>query len=425
LSATVSTSALRHQFAFWRPEYALAPPMFATRLVYLAVLVLLPPLLLERGMAPAAIGLVVGVYGYAAVAMDLLAGALADRFSASRLAAAGSAGVTGAVLLLLAAPTAALVGAARLLHGIAMGLFRPSVAALLLARVPAERRAAALGTNNLAAMGGTSLGPLAAGLLRDALGLGWALAALAALSAVSAAYVLAVFGHTERAVQAGVARPGVRSGLAGIPQTSAERPGVLPGLAGMPRLVRERRLATPLLLVLADLTILHAWLVYLPLWLIQERGYSLAAAGALISLEALCYALAQPLWGRYLDRHPGLAPIGVSLLAHGALIAALPLAGQRWELLLPLLVACGTLNAGVYPGAAALAAARVQDHERGRAMGLVSAASDAGQVLGPMAAGAAYALTARFEAALGLGLGVALVGLAAAWATDRPRRQAR
>ncbi len=90
-------------------------------MVYLAVLTLLPFLLLERGVPPESLGLLVGVYGYAGVMMDLLAGVLSDRFAPERLAIAGSVGVMLAVVLLDVSGSVPFLVGARLLHGIALG----------------------------------------------------------------------------------------------------------------------------------------------------------------------------------------------------------------------------------------------------------------------------------------------------------------
>src|SRR5215217_4425864 len=107
-------------------------------------MILLPPLLVDRGLPPEAVGALVGAYGYAAIVMDLTAGALADRFAPARLAAIGSGGVVAAIGLVVAASSVPVLAAGRVLHGVAMGLFRPAASALLLERVEPERRASAL-----------------------------------------------------------------------------------------------------------------------------------------------------------------------------------------------------------------------------------------------------------------------------------------
>ncbi len=165
----------------------------------------------------------------------------------------------------------------------------------MLSRVGPERRTYAVGVNNVAYVAGAFAGPLLAGVLADALGVRVALAGFAVAASLSAVYLV-------RNVPAG-------------PRYAKSAP-VWASLIGLPRLIRTRRLGSPLLLVLADITILHIWLVYLPLYFTSRHGFSLTAAGALISVEALSYAIAQPYWGRLLDRRGYRAPVYLSLLAH-------------------------------------------------------------------------------------------------------------
>jgi DHA1 family multidrug resistance protein-like MFS transporter len=381
-----------------RPEFVLAVPAFATRMVYLGTLTLLPPLLVERGVSPAFLGVLVGVYGYAAVFMGLLAGALADRFPPARLAAAGSALVSVAVGSLWLATVPLALGGARLLHGIAMGLFRPTVSTLVLQRVPAERRASAISINNVAYVAGAAAGPVTAGLLADRFGLSAGLLAGVVVALLAAGYLL-VLGRHDRARRSGVS--------------------VVGGLRDLPSLFARRRLGRPLVYVLADMTILHLWLVFLPLYLVQVHGFALTAAGSLLSLEAMAYAVAQPWWGRILDRISPVAGIVASLMAHGLFVALLPLAGGNWIALAVLLALCGALNAGAYPGSVTMSAGRVDDSERGRAMGLLSSTSDVGQILGPLVGSVAFAVSGRLEGALTIAAGIGLIGVGVGWLVDR------
>jgi MFS family permease len=382
-----------------RPELVLALPVFATRMVYLGTITLLPLLLLERGVPVEYVGFLVGMYGYAAVGMGLLAGVLADRFSPARLAAGGSALVSVAIGLLLASGQPLIMGAARLLHGVAMGLFRPAAAALVLQRVPAERRASAIAINNVAYVCGAAAGPLTAGLLADRFGLAAGLLAGIAVALLAAAYLLLLGGR--------------RTGVAG------PRPSILQSLRDLPSLVRRRQLGTSLTYVLADMTILHLWLVYLPLYLVQQWEYTLVAVGSLISIEALAYAFSQPIWGRILDRGRPQLSIVLSLAAHGLLISLVPLAGGSWPALVVVLVACGALNAATYPGCVALTAARVRDTERGRAMGLLSSTSDVGQIVGPLVGSLVVLLSGRAEVALVSAVGLATAGVTGGILLDR------
>ena len=380
-----------------RPELVLAVPVFATRLVYVATLTLLPPLLVERGVSPALLGVLVGAYGYAAVAMGLLAGALADRFRTARLAALGSSLVAVAITLLLATQLPAVMGAARCHAG--DGPSGPTISALVLQRVPAERRASAIATNNVAYVAGAATGPLVAGLVADRFGLVTGLAVGAGVALLAAFYVVRLGGDGPR---------------------TAQPAPVWTSLRGLPRLVAARRLGAPLVFVMTDMSILHLWLVFLPVYLVQSRGFTLTEAGSLISVEALAYAVAQPFWGRLMDRRGAVVPVLVSLLAHGICVAAIPLAGGDWPALALVLVACGALNAAAYPGCVALAVGRVEETERGRATGLLASSSDVGQILGPMLGSVMFAApTGRLDAVFGLGLAAAVVGIAGGWRLNR------
>ena len=380
-----------------RTDYNLAPPVFTTRMVYLAVLTLLPFVLVERGIAPQSLGLLVGIYGYAAIAMDLMAGALSDRFSPKRLAVLGSIGVALAIGLLNVSGTVLLLAGARLLHGVSMGLFRPAITALVLSRVSTERRAYAVGINNVAYVAGAFAGPLVAGVLSDAVGVDVALAGFALAALFSAAYL-----------------------AWSIPSLPPVRPAtpIRRSLTSLPALIRRRQLGVPLVLLTTDITILHLWLVYLPLYVTVDHGFSLTAAGVLISIESLTYALAQPLWGRLLDRLGYRFPVMVSLLAHGLCIALVPLAQGQWLVLAVLLAICGALNAGVYPGCVALAADRVDTGERGRAMGLVAASSDLGQILGPVCASGVLLWSGDLESVFAPALAIACFGVVSAVLAD-------
>ncbi len=380
-----------------RSEYVLVPTVFTTRMVYLAVLTLLPFVLLDRGVAPESLGLLVGIYGYAAILMDLMAGALSDRFSPKRLAVLGSLGVALAVGLLNVPGMVLLLAGARLLHGISMGLFRPAITALVLSRVDTERRAYAVGINNVAYVAGAFVGPLLAGVLADTLGVRVALGAFALVVLLSAAYLA--------------------WSIPDPPRVRASTP-IWKSITGLPALIRRRQLGVPLVLLMTDITILHLWLVYLPLYLSINQGFTLTAAGILISIEALSYALAQPAWGRLLDRLGYRLPVLVSLLAHGLCIALVPLAQGQWLVIAALLAICGALNAGVYPGCVALAAASIETGERGRAMGLVAASSDLGQVLGPLLANGILLWSGDLETVFAPALVIACLGVTSALIAD-------
>jgi MFS family permease len=371
-------------------EYSLVVPILATRLVYMAVLTLLPTMLVLRGLDPGAAGFIVGLYGFAAVGTALVGGSLADQMSPKKLATFGIGGVILAVAGLSLAVKTALVAVARLGHGVAMGVFRPSVQAFVLSAAKRERHGTAIAMNQFGYIGGTLLGPLWAGLASGWFGTETAMLSCVVIAALAALYLVFLV-------------PDVR-------KTSTHMP-LRASLLGLPRLMRQHNLSAPMLLALTDLAVFHLWLVYLPIYLTTVHGMSLAAAGALISVEALFYALAQPMWGRILDRPRGSQLVALAFLVYAGLIAAIPLLGGDWVLLAILLAVAGVLDAGVYPGAVVMASRRTEEASYGRAMGLVSASSDLGQSVGPFVGSAVITLTGLYGALFPFGVVIAVVGL--------------
>ncbi len=105
-----------------RSEYVLVPTVFTTRMVYLAVLTLLPFALLERGVPPESFGLLVRIYGYAASAIVCITGALWDRFTVERFAVVASLGVALTIVLLEVSITVRLLAGAHLPHALERAL---------------------------------------------------------------------------------------------------------------------------------------------------------------------------------------------------------------------------------------------------------------------------------------------------------------
>jgi len=96
-----------------------------------------------------------------------------------------------------------------------------------------------------------------------------------------------------------------------------------------------------------------------------------------------------------------------------------PLVQGQWLLYALLLAVCGALNAGLYPGCVALAADRLQEGERGRAMGLVAASSNLGQVLGPLLAGGVLLWSGSLGSVFAPAIVIAGLGVVTATLTDR------
>ncbi len=378
-------------------EYVLSISMLGMRLVYMAVLTAFPLYLAAHGVRAELVGVIVGMYGYAAVPTDLLSGVLTDRFGPKRMAGGGIAAMAAATLLLASAGHALFFSVARLLQGMAMGFFLPSVTSLVMRLVRAKRRGAALGLNQFFYHCGTLIGPIAIGFGSEWFGMQMSLFAAAGLAAL-------VLVYTAKA----------------LPTLSApsEHPAVWDALRETLALIGRRNLQPTLILVLADVCIYYMWIVYLPLFLVKERGFSLPAATALISLEGLSYAAVQLFWGRVLDRWGYWAPAAVSLVGNGLLVTLVPLTGGGWAVIAALFVLVGIFDGGLYPAGVLIAASRVTGAEYGRAMGVTVAAADLGQMVGPFLGAAAYAMGGGFRAVFTPAVLVAILGLGAAWFSE-------
>ncbi|AZO52106.1 MFS transporter [Mesorhizobium sp. M4B.F.Ca.ET.058.02.1.1] len=142
---------------------------------FFIVNVALPTIQASLKATPAALELVVSVYGVAYAAMLVLGGRLGDRFGRHRVFLAGLAGFILASLACGLAPTINALIAARLLQGATAAMLVPQVLATFQATLPGERKTRAIAlygaTSGIAAI----VGQLAGGLLvsADLFGTSW------------------------------------------------------------------------------------------------------------------------------------------------------------------------------------------------------------------------------------------------------------
>jgi FSR family fosmidomycin resistance protein-like MFS transporter len=116
-------------------------------------------------------------------------------------------------------------------------------------------------------------------------------------------------------------------------------------------------------------------------FLISERGFSLAAAGALVFAATVSSSIVQPLFGIFSDRRPipALMPLGVLLAGCGmALVGVAP----SYPLILLCVVLSGIGVAAFHPEAARFAN-YVSGSGRARGMSFFSVGGNAGFALGP------------------------------------------
>jgi MFS family permease len=235
----------------------------------------------------------VGTYALTA----FVGGALADRVGHGRVFRAGLALSAAAFVVAGLAPTFGWLLAGRVLQGLGGGCVYGTAPGIVTLAVSPAARGRALGFLG-AAMGlGLSVGPVASGVLVDAVG--WR----------------AIF-H----VRVPLALLALGAALLALPAASAPRAAKLVGAAD---LLRAPVLAAGALAFVANAGIFSIWLLA-PFYLVATRGLETSAAGVLFMLTPLGTTLAAPPAGRLADRFGprlliaaglGLQAVGLGVLS--------------------------------------------------------------------------------------------------------------
>jgi MFS family permease len=224
----------------------------------------------------------VGTYALTA----FVGGALADRVGHGRVFRAGLALSAAAFVVAGLAPTFGWLLAGRVLQGLGGGCVYGTAPGIVTLAVSPAARGRALGFLG-AAMGlGLSVGPVASGVLVDAVG--WR----------------AIF-H----VRVPLALLALGAALLALPAASAPRAAKLVGAAD---LLRAPVLAAGALAFAANAGIFSIWLLA-PFYLVAARGLETSAAGVLFMLTPLGTTLAAPPAGRLADRIGPRVLIGAGL----------------------------------------------------------------------------------------------------------------
>ncbi len=387
-------------------------------------------------------------------ALILIGGSLGDVFGERRVFSIGVAGFGAVSLLCALAPTIELLVAGRALQGAFGALLTPSALAVIIAVFPPAERGAAIGTWTAWGAIATIVGPLAGGVLVDAVS--WRL-----IFAVNVPFVLVTLVLIARSVPA--REPGARHqpvdwlgalltalGLAGPvlalirqPEEGWGSPQVWgPALAGVVLLglflAHERRTPAPMLplglfrrrnFAVGNLETfamyggLGASFFFLTIFLQQVAGYDAVQAGLAMLPSTLMMFLLSKRAGRLADR------LGPRLfMGLGPIVAALGLAGMTrldarfdyWTELLPALI---VFSAGLVATVAPLTATVLADADE-RNAGIASGVNNAiARIAGLLAVAAIGAVvSAAFANELGgnapadaeLTLGAATPAIAAA-----------
>lgn len=296
---------------------------------------------------------VANAYLLALGSLMLIGGSLGDIHGARRVFALG-AGTFGLFSVACAlAPTTETLIAARGLQGAAGALLVPSSLAVIVAAFPAEQRAAAIGAWTAWGAIAWLVGPLAGGLIVDALSWRWTFAINLPLVALTLLLVRAAIAPTTRDAARRVDYLGAflcALGLGGVVFALIEQPrfgwsstAILVPLVGggfvfAAFLAYERRVTQPMLKLglfarrnfavgnLATLTLYAGQAIFsffLSIFLQQVAGYSALGAGLATFPVTLSMLLLSRRFGALADRHgprlfagagPLIATIGLLLL---------------------------------------------------------------------------------------------------------------
>jgi MFS family permease len=368
-----------------RPSLATAIGVFgATLLGFLAVGAVLP--VLPRyvsgpvGAGPIAVGVVVGAFAFAAVVGRPVGGRLADARGRRRMVVAGLVIMAVAGALLLVPGGVAWLVFARLVVGVGDGWVFTAGVTWVVDLAPEERRGQAIGFFGLAIWGGLTFGALIGeGLF--ALGSYDAVWIFAALSPLAGA--LLARRVPDRYV------PTVRAPHERRPKL-VPRPAIRPGAA--------LTLANVGFGTMAGFVVLH----------LADAG--IGGGAAVFTAFGAAVLLTRLLAGTLPDR------IGPGPTATGAFVfEAAGLAIVGYAVSLPMALAGGVIMGMgfslLFPALALMVVSRVDERERGAALGAFTAFFDIGVGLGAPLAGA-VAAAADFPTAFAVAAGFALLGAA-------------
>jgi EmrB/QacA subfamily drug resistance transporter len=321
--------------------------------------VALPALQRHLGASASQVQWVVEAYALLLSALLLVGGSAGDRYGRRKVFMLGTAVFTAASLACALSPSVQWLIGARAVQGLGAALVVPGSLALLTAVYDEHERGAAIGTWSAVSGIAAAAGPVLGGWLIEVLSWHWAfLVNLPFGAALLAVCAWKVPESRDEHADAPLDLPGIvlaTVGLAGVVFALIEAPergwgaaavwgagaGGLLALAAFvaveqhcrpPRrpllplaLFRDLNFSGANLLTLLLYAALGGGLYWLPLLLIQVRGYSAAAAGAaLLPFILLLFALSRPM-GQVVDRIGPRLPLIV-----GPLVAAAGFALFAW-----------------------------------------------------------------------------------------------
>ncbi len=403
---------------------------------------------LDLGMTELAGHWVVNAYLLVLAAFVAVGGKAADMFGYRRVFVTGSIIFAGASLWCALAPTGTMLIAARGVQGFGAAIVFPLSLALVMIVFPPAQRGMAIGVLGLVGTTGLALGPLTGGLLIEFLDWRWIFTVNVIAAVVITALVLVVWREPPREgsgppfdvpglitlvlALAALVFAVMQGGEWGWTSPITILLFLVAAASACAFWFIERARDAPLIEVelfrSARFSAFNAGvfmaqfskstvLVFLPLYLQQELGYSAIEAGlALLPGLALNVAFALP-GGRLVDRvgptEPLLLGLGVLVIAHVAL-AALVDVDNYWALLLPLLI-WGPAVVFSFQGALTGVANSVPVEQQGQASGISNEAQMLGGAIGIAVMSALQTSGARWDVVFAVSAATALAVVLFAW----------
>jgi EmrB/QacA subfamily drug resistance transporter len=385
---------------------------------------------------------VVNAYILSFAVLMLTGAALGERYGRRRVFTGGLVLFSAASAAAALAPSGGLLIAARLVQGAGGAILMPLTLTLLTAAFPAERRAGALGMWSAVAGLGVALGPIAGGLLTDALSWHWIfwinvpIGVVAAVLAprildesrgrrervdvggllLASASLLAIVWTTVRGNDAGwgaaVTLAGYAAGIAfavGFVRWEGRREHAMLPL----RLFESRTFSTTNVAAVALHVAMFGAFFGVVQFLAHVRGISPIMTGVWTLPWTLMPLFVSPLAGRLAARvAPALlTSTGLLLISAGIFELAAIVGPETGELAIALpLWSIGVGIGLVLPNITALAVGAVPAPDIGKASGTLNTARQIGSVFGVAITAAIFEATGSYSAALIAPAAAALVG---------------
>jgi MFS family permease len=368
----------------------------ANYLVRMAFSPLLEPVMAEFHLSHAGAGFLFSVFFYGYLGMQIPAGLLGDRFGRKRVLVVGILIVAVSTLATGLAPTLLALGLARLLAGLAQGMYFANDRPIIAAATPRDRLALGQGISFSGLGIGNALGVIAGGALGELMPWRAVFLVLAVLPLISATLI----GRFVPDVGSGRATPDPRRGGPGRASVFGHRDIWVLGLAGMCPIWTQFLIATwgPALFGELGVHELNRSALYASL-------LGVAAPPGLMALGAFSDRLAR----RGIARKAVLAG---AILCMAASVAAMGLTvqlhGPAW-LLAVLVFVTSLFLWGAWGPVHALVAEVFPQHMMGTAYGFLNTISFVSAILTPYVSGWIRDSTGSFAGGCYL---AALIGLA-------------